>query len=201
MSNIETWIACVFLLLWSYALVYATRRRDGHGMLMFGVGLVAFAVLAVPRIASADTGQGTSVIGGDARGGIVDLIMAQVVAGVGLGLTWLWGKVRHSSTARKVLTFTQQHQFAQQLAQAGVDLATELKHQAISEGTKIAGKALQSEAVSHAIDLLKKAKLPAGVEQAIREEMTKIVLARLGASRRVSPTPRPLVVAPLPTAA
>lgn len=186
-------IALLFLMFWSAALVYAVhRKRRPSNVTLFSIGAaLALTVITASNVAHADTGAGSSVVGGDVRGGFVDVIMAQLVAGLGLGLKWLWNKVSHSRTAQKVISFTQQHQLAQQLGQAGVDYATEIKHQAISEGRKIVSSVLESSAVDHALDLLRKAKLPPAVEKMIREEMTKIVLSRLGASRPRT-TPRPL---------
>lgn len=154
-------------------------------------------VLVMPRVALADTGAGASVVGTDVRGGLVDAIVAQVAAAMGLGLKWLWNKVKSSGTARKVLDFTAQHKLAQQIAQDAVNYSNELKHQAIDEGKKLAGKVLQSEAYDYASDLLRKVGLPPKIEKAIKDEMIKIILARLGATRAPATKPRvmPLEVA------
>lgn len=173
----------VLLIVAPLALAVLTMRhpaRDRWTMLP-----LALVVLAWPGVALAGTGASSGL--GDGLGDALNkLLVGTVITVITAVGHQFWGWLRTKRATARIVKVLDEHAVTQQIAAIAIDYAEELSHQAVKAGRTYGSVLKERAAVERGLELLEQSGLADVARVAATEELRKVILARLGATRMMA---------------
>lgn len=160
---------------------YLTRDRWSWSWLplvLFALVVLLWPVAAIAAGTGASSGVGDQL--GDALNKLLVTTVITVITAVG---HQLWGWLRTKRATARIVKVLDEHAVTQQIAEVAIDYAEELAHQAVKAGRAYSSELKENAAVKRGLELLEKSGLAEAARVAAAEELRKVILARLGATR------------------
>lgn len=148
--------------------------------------LITFAlVMLLPFVAFA--GGAAASPSDDVGNALNKLLVGTLIGGLTMLGKRLWSWLGHKTATAKLIRYAESHGLIQDFAQQALDYANELAHQSIKAGRTLAGDLKESAAVERGLELLDDVGFTAADRKKAADDLRKIILARLGATRSPGP--------------